>query len=65
MIEASGPGYFGKRRYYDLLTSGNAVTGSWQLMPGATNLPAATGIFNYTNTTPLNRGFYRVNVRLQ
>ena len=65
IVEASGTGYFGKRRYYDLLTATNLATGSWQLVPGATNIPGATGTFNYTNTAPLNAAFYRVEARLQ
>ena len=65
MTEASGTGYFGKRRYYDLLSSANPAAGSWQLLPGATNLPAVTGTFSCTNSTTSSAVFYRVKVRLQ
>jgi hypothetical protein len=64
-LEASGTGYFGKRRYYDLFTRTNLTTGAWQPVPGATNLPGVTGTFSYTNAAPVNAAFYVIRTRLQ
>ena len=63
--EASGPGYFGKRRYYDFLTSTSLAVGSWQPVSGATNILALTGTFNYTSAAPATAVFYKVSARLQ
>jgi endo-1,4-beta-D-glucanase Y len=64
-LEASGTGYFGKRRYYDLLTRTNLTTGAWQSVQGATNLAGVTGTFSYTNAAPVNAAYYVVRTRLQ
>jgi len=47
---ATGIGYEGKTRYYDLLWSTDLRSGVWLTVPGQTNLPATGGSVIYTNT---------------
>lgn len=65
MVEASGAGYFGKRRYYDLLTATNLVMDTWSPVTEATHIPGAPGSFRYTNAIPAAEAFYKVKARLQ
>jgi hypothetical protein len=62
----SGSGYFGKRRYYDLLSTINLVTGIWRDVPGVTNVLGVTGTMTITNAVSGNgTTFYKVEVMLR
>lgn len=63
-IPASGVGYTGKTRYYDLQTCDDMLVGNWQGVVNATNLEALTPmVFTYTNSA--DRANYRVKARLR
>lgn len=64
-VAASGKGYFGKRRYYNLSSTTNLMAATWLGVPGSTNLPGTTGIYSKTNAATAKPAFYRVKVELQ
>jgi hypothetical protein len=64
-IGADGAGYEEVDRYYDLQESPDPLTGTWQAVPGFTNLVGDGGTVTYTNDLSNPPGFYRVKTWLQ
>ena len=65
-LEAAGPGYVGKSRYYTLEQCTNLTGGVWEKMSSAAEITGRNQTFSYS-PAPLSTGdcFYRVRVRLQ
>jgi formylglycine-generating enzyme required for sulfatase activity len=55
----------GKTRYYDIELRTNLMFGSWQPVPGYTNIPGDGNLISCTNLTQDPAKFYRVKVWLQ
>jgi hypothetical protein len=64
-VEATGTGYSGLSRYYDLEARANMESGFWQGVPDATNIPGSESTQFYTNVLPGNSETFRVKARLQ
>jgi formylglycine-generating enzyme required for sulfatase activity len=64
-IQASGSDYSGKTRYYDIELRTNLLIGSWQPVPGYTNIFGNGSIISCTNVTQNQATFYRTKVWLQ
>jgi hypothetical protein len=66
-IPASGPYYENQSRYYALEVVDDLVSNSWQQLPDATNIPAISATFIYTNFMGITHParFYRGQVWLQ
>ena len=63
-LDASGTGYSGFERYYDLGQSSNLVGAAWTRLPGLTNVRGRNQTVTHTNRS--GRGFlYRAAVRLR
>ena len=62
----SGPGYNGLNRYYNLEATTNATNGSWNPLPGYSNIQGADQTITLsTNTSVGPRWFYRLKAWLQ
>jgi hypothetical protein len=64
-IQATGPNYAPKSRYYDIEQCINLLTGSWQPIPNYTNIPANGNLITCTNAPQNAAAFYRAKARLQ
>ena len=64
LLEASGSGYQGLSRVYDLEWSDSLSPDSWTGVPGYTNLPGSSGSILYPVPVQSAPGYYRCNVRL-
>ncbi|MEI7807028.1 MAG: LamG-like jellyroll fold domain-containing protein [Verrucomicrobiota bacterium] len=62
---ASGAGYTGLTRYFDLLSSTNSVAGLWTGVLNYTNIVGNNQIVTYTNAAGVNSAFYKLQIRLQ
>ena len=62
----TGPAaYSNMSRYYEVDSLTNLLGGTWQPVPGATNVPGDNAPVTYTNSSPNGRIYYRVKARLQ
>lgn len=64
-LQASGIGYAGKTRYYDLESTTNLETGPWLGVPDATNIVGNNTTVIYLTTMPDPVLFYRVGATLK
>jgi formylglycine-generating enzyme required for sulfatase activity len=64
-LQATGPNYTGKTRYYGLEMRTNLLLGAWQPVTGYTNVPGDGSVITCTNAIQDLAKFYRVKVRLQ
>jgi hypothetical protein len=62
----TGPAaYSNMSRYYEVDSLTNLLGGTWQPVPGATNVPGNNNAITYTNNNPNGRIYYRVKATLQ
>lgn len=61
---ATGPGYTGLTRWFDLLRSTNLASGRWPGVSGYTNLAGNNEVIIYTNVPSTNPAFYKLQIRL-
>ena len=61
---ASGTGYAGLTRYFDLLSATNLVSGLWPGVPNYTNIAGSNQLVTHTNATSTNTNF-KLQIRLQ
>ena len=62
----TGPAvYSNMSRYYEVDSLTNLLDGTWQPVPGATNMLGERRTVTYTNNSPNGRIYYRVRARLQ
>lgn len=64
-VEASGPGYEFRHRYYDLQSTENLFSGNWQGVGGETNVGGNNAVHIYTTSLQSSLQFYRSKVRVQ
>ena len=57
--------YSNMSRYYEVDSLTNLLGGTWQPVPGATNVLGDNAPVTYTNSSPNGRIYYRVKARLQ
>ena len=62
---ASGTGYTGLTRYFDLLSSTNSVAGFWTGVLNYTNIVGNNQVVAYTNASAVNYIFFKLQIRLQ
>ena len=63
LLDASGVGYEGLSRYYDLEMSDMLAPGSWSGVPGHTNMTGSSGELRYSIPAG-STSYYRCKVRL-
>jgi hypothetical protein len=61
---ASGIGYEGLTRWFDLLYSTNLASGAWSGLAGYTNIAGANQVITYTNTPATSATCYKLQIRL-
>jgi outer membrane protein assembly factor BamB len=64
-LSATGAGYSGLTRYYDLESRLGLLGGAWQGVGGVVNISGNNSTVIYTNATPSSAGFYRIKTWLQ
>ena len=64
-LPASGYGYSGLARYYDLIQTTNLASGAWTPVPGFSAAPGFGQFVSVTNTVPAPSQFFRGRVWLQ
>ena len=62
---ASGTGYTGLNRYFDLLSSTNSVAGLWTGVLNYTNIIGNNQVVAYTNASTASSTFYKLQIRIQ
>jgi hypothetical protein len=63
--QASGTGYSGLTRYYDVESSATLAATQWSGVPGLTNLVGNNGTVTVTVPFDGAKRFYRLKARLQ
>lgn len=64
-VNAACAGYEGHQFLYDLEWRTNLTLGSWQAVPGFTNIIGDNQMKSFTNTAAARAEFYRVKVRVE
>ena len=64
-FEASGPGYYGQARRYEVSTSSNILDAVWYPLPGFENLAGTNGFTEFTNSLPIDLEFFRVRAWME
>ncbi len=64
-LPASGYGYSGLARYYDLIQTTNLASGAWAPVSGLSSMPGFGQYVSVTNTLPVPQRFFRGRVWLQ
>ena len=62
---AGGLGYTASSRTYGVQSVTSLLSGTWQFVPGATNIPGNNSTAGYTNASPTGNIFYRVKLMEQ